>query len=110
MNNKTLAIVSYITIIGWAVAYCSHKNQPEKSPLVFYHLEQALGLFIVSVVLYVAAVIVVNILPALSFLVSLAGILQLILMVFGIINAANEVYKPVPLTGRFFEKKFVFLS
>lgn len=35
---------------------------------------------------------------------------ELILTVMGMINAANEVCRPVPLLGRFFEKRFAFLS
>jgi len=110
MSNKTLAIVSYITIIGWLIAYFSYKGQPERNALVHYHLEQSLGLFIVSVVLYVAATILISVIPALAILATIIGVLQLILLIMGIINAANEAFKPVPVVGRFFEKKFSFLS
>ncbi len=46
---------------------------------------------------------------AVSFLMPVMGALSLALIVPGMINAANEVLKPVPLTGKFFERKFAFL-
>lgn len=110
MNNKTLAIVSYITIIGWLIAYFSYKNQPEKDSFVTYHFEQSLGVFIFSVIISIIAGILVSVVPALSLLFSLISLIPLILLVLGIINASNEVTKPVPLIGVFFEKKFSFLT
>ena len=46
MTNKTLSIVSYITIIGWLIAYFSYKDksETEKSTVVNYHLKQSLGI------------------------------------------------------------------
>ncbi|MBZ4191958.1 DUF4870 domain-containing protein [Niabella beijingensis] len=110
MSNKTLAIVSYITIIGWLITYFSYKDQQEKSTLVSYHLEQGLGVFIFSVIVSIAVGILSAILPALSLIFSLISLVPLILLILGIINAANEVCKPVPVIGKFFEKKFGFLA
>lgn len=110
MNNKTLAIISYITLIGWLVSYFSYKGRDEKNQLVSYHLEQSLGLFIIWVLFSVAAAILAGIIPGLGILVSVIGIIQLLLIIAGIVNAASEVCKPLPLTGKFFEKKFSFLS
>ena len=50
MTNKTLAILSYVTIIGWLVSYFQTKDQAPKTPLVKYHLKQGLGLFIVAII------------------------------------------------------------
>ncbi|WP_118976626.1 DUF4870 domain-containing protein [Taibaiella koreensis] len=110
MSNKTLAIVSYLTIIGWIIAYVSHKGQAQRSQLVQYHLEQSLGLFIVFVILSIVTSAIVFIVPAIAIVATIVGILELILLVMGIINAANEVCKPVPLVGKFFERKMGFLA
>ncbi len=110
MNNKTLSIVSYITIIGWLIAYFSHKNRPEKSSLVNYHLEQSLGVFIFSVLISITAGVLSSAIPSLAMIFSLISLIPLILLVLGIIHASNEVMKPVPLIGSFFEKKFSFLA
>ena len=107
MNSKTLSIVSYITIIGWLVAYFSGKDNND--PLLKYHLRQALGLAIISIIFNVVLTIVASIVPSLAFL-ALAGYVILVLWVLGIINAANEAQKPVPLVGKMFENKFSFIG
>lgn len=110
MTNKTLAIVAYITIIGWLIAYFQYKNNADKNPLVRYHLGQALGIIIFGVVLAIAIGIISSIIPSLSSILSLAGLLPLILLIFGIIAASNEALSPVPGIGKLFENKFSFLN
>ena len=109
MNSKTLAILSYITIIGWIVAYLQYKQQNEKSQLVRYHLGQGLGVFIASIVLSLAIGIVASVIPSLGTILSIAGLLPLVLLVLGAIAASNEACRPVPVIGKLFENKFAFL-
>ncbi|QDH79614.1 DUF4870 domain-containing protein [Echinicola soli] len=108
MNAKTISIVSYITIIGWIVAYFQHKGTTEKSKLASYHLEQGLGVFIFAVILNIALGIIISVVPSLGGILSFVGIVPLVLLIFGIIAAANEARNPVPLIGKFFEGKFNF--
>jgi len=108
MDAKTTSIIAYITIFGWLIAYFQHKGNIQKSTLTSYHLNQGLGIFLFAVVLNVVLVVLVKVLPELATLFSLIGFLPLILIIFGIIAAANEATKPVPLIGRFFEGKFNF--
>lgn len=109
MNNRTLAIVSYITLIGWLIAYFQYKGNNEKSPLVRYHLGQSLGIIIISFVLGIAVGIVTSLIPALGSILSLVGIVPLALLVIGAITASKEESKPVPVVGNLFEGKFSFL-
>ncbi len=102
MNNKSLAIISYITIIGWLVAYFIGKDKADA--LLKYHLRQSLGLAIVNIVFSVVLNIVATMVPSLSFL-GLIGFVFIILWIMGIINAANGAMKPVPLIGKMFEEK-----
>jgi len=107
MNNKTLSIVSYITIVGWIIAYVTGKDKMDS--LLRYHLKQSLGLAIVSILFSVALNILAMIVPALGIL----GVLSLgilVLWVLGIINAANGAQKPTPLVGKMFEDKFSFID
>ncbi|MBB6369667.1 DUF4870 domain-containing protein [Chryseobacterium shigense] len=106
MNNKTLSIVSYITLIGWLVAYISGKDNVDS--LLKYHLKQSLGLLVTSIVFNIVLGILISIMPSLS-LLSLIGFVFLALLVIGIINAANEVQKPLPIIGKMFEDKFSFI-
>ena len=107
MDNKTLSIVSYITIIGWFIAYFSGREKADS--LLKYHLRQALGLAIVSIIFNIAFTLVATMVPSLSFL-GLVGYVFIILWVIGIINAANSVQRPIPLIGKAFEKKFAFVG
>lgn len=107
MDNKTLSIISYITIIGWLVAYFSGKDKADA--LLKYHLRQSLGLAIVSIVFNIAFTIIASIVPGLSFL-GLLGYAFIILWIMGIINAANGALKPVPLIGKMFEDKSSFVG
>lgn len=107
MNSKTLSILSYVTLIGWLIAYFSGKEKSDS--LLRYHLKQSLGLAIVSIVLNIALSVIAHLVPALSFL-GLVGYVILIFWVLGIINAANQAEKPVPVIGKVFEDKFAFIN
>lgn len=104
MNSKTIAIVSYITIIGWLIAFFQYKDN--KTPLAKYHLEQSLGVFIFSILWSIAMRVVFSLIPALAMLGSLLSLVPLVLVIIGIINAANEELKPVPVVGSYFVGKF----
>lgn len=110
MTNRTMAIVAYLTIIGWLIVYFRYRNMPGKNPLVKYHLGQSLGIILLGVALSIAAGIVVSIIPPLGFVLSFAGLLPLILFIFGIIAANNEACNPVPGIGKMFENRFSFLE
>ncbi|REC45255.1 DUF4870 domain-containing protein [Chryseobacterium pennipullorum] len=110
MNNRTTAMVSYITFIGWLISYFSYRDRHEKDSFVSYHLEQSLGVMIFSIIVSIIVGVLMSVVPALSLLFSLLSLIPLILLVMGIINALNQVMKPVPLIGSFFERKFAFLQ
>jgi len=111
-----LALVSYITIIGWLISFFSYKGQ-EKDSLVSYHLKQSFGLFIASMVWVVAmwilmaiiAMISLKLLWSASWLFNLVSLGFLVLMVIGIITASKGEEKPLPIIGKMFEGKFNFI-
>lgn len=108
MKSKTIAIISYITILGWIIAYLQYKDKAEKSQLVSYHLGQGLGVFIFAIVLSIIISVITMVIPSLSSIYLLIGLLPILLIIFGIIAANNEALKPVPLIGKFFEGRFNF--
>jgi uncharacterized membrane protein len=110
MKNRTMAIVAYITLIGWIIAYLEFKKSIKKSNLVNYHLGQALGVIITSIVLSIISSVVLAIIPSLGAIFYLILLLPFVLLLLGIIAANNEVEKPVPLIGKIFEGKFNFAS
>lgn len=106
MNPKAQSILSYLGIF-WLVAYFAGK---EKTDLSRYHLKQGLGLFVIAILFNVAVFVVGMISPQIALIISYAGIVLLIFMILGIIHAVNEVKKPLPLIGVFFENKFPFID
>ncbi|MDN5286887.1 MAG: import component protein [Mucilaginibacter sp.] len=107
MNNKTLSIVSYITLIGWLIAYFSGKDKADA--LLKYHLKQSLGLAIVSITLNIILRVIVSLVPSLAFL-GMIGLVIAVFWILGIINAANSALKPVPVFGKAFENSFPFIG
>ncbi|WP_160139224.1 DUF4870 domain-containing protein [Chryseobacterium sp. c4a] len=106
MDNKTLSIVSYITIFGWLIAFISGKEKADN--LLKYHLKQSLGVAILSFILPTILGILISVTH-----IGILGIfvvLPLVLMIIGAINAANEVEKPLPLIGKIADDQFSFLG
>lgn len=106
MTNRTMAIVAYITLIGWLISYFSYRNSDDKSPFVRYHLTQSLGVMIFSIVLSIVIGILASILPALSTIFYIVSLVPFVLMLLGIITASNNAERPIPLIGKFVEGKF----
>lgn len=107
MDKKTISIISYITIIGWLVAYFSNS---EKSSLAKFHLKQSFGLFLFTLVIGILFGLLISFVPTLAFLDNAYSIVILVLMVLGILNAAKEEEKPLPVIGSMFVDKFNFIN
>ncbi|WP_336688530.1 MULTISPECIES: DUF4870 domain-containing protein [unclassified Chryseobacterium] len=108
MDRKNAAIISYLIIIGWLIAYLI-TNGDKRDSFVKYHLKQSFGLIISQFAFGIAAGILTSIMPSLSF-INYFAIVFLILWIFGIINVVNSVEKPIPVIGRLFEDKFNFIK
>ncbi len=106
MTNKTASIVSYITIIGWIIAFVTYNNQVEKSSLLKFHLKQSLGLFLVFMAYYV----LISFIPGLYRIGSLLSLVIFVFWIIGVMNAANEAEKPMPLIGEMFDKNLTFIN
>lgn len=107
-NGKTVAIVSYITLIGWIVALIMHGNA--KSSLGAYHLRQMLGLMILAVATTILRVPLMFI-PFLGWGVNMAiSIGLLVFWILGLIAAVNAEEKPIPLLGDLFQKWFAAIG
>ncbi|MBL7701479.1 MAG: hypothetical protein JNM14_04475 [Ferruginibacter sp.] len=97
-NGKTTAIVSYITIIGWLIAYFA-MHQNNKTSLGSYHLRQTLLLFICAIVYQIVITVITMAVPAIGLILSLVGLVFLVLWIMGLISAINGQEKPMPLIG-----------
>ncbi len=97
-DGKTVAILSYITIIGWVIALVMHSGN--KTNLGGFHIRQSLGIMLLYISNYLLSFFVGNWLYGMIFL----GIL--ILWVFGLIGAVQGEEKEVPLLGGQFQSWF----
>ena len=98
-DGKTVAIVSYLTLIGWIIAFIMHNNN--KTELGAYHLRQMLGLLLLGIALSVIARVV-----GIPVVVWILQIGIFVLWIMGLISAFNGQKKPIPLIGEQFQNWF----
>ena len=104
--GKTVAILSYCTLIGFIIAMVMNADQKNKSELGVFHIRQALGLYITSFSMMIASFILIFI-PVLGWiivmLINLCYIGILIFWILGLIGAINSEKKLMPLVGAFYQ-------
>ena len=100
VEGKDIAIISYLTIIGLIIAFIM--NREKQHEFARFHIQQVLGLALVSLVIFIVGQI-----PILGWIVSfLLVIPMLILWVMGLMNAINGKKKELPLIGSFASETF----
>ncbi len=87
-NAQLIAILSYITLIGWIIALVLFQN--DKSELAACHLRQSLGVLLLGFILIW--------IPILGWILS---IFVFVFWVIGLVYAAQGEAKPIPLIGPF---------
>jgi len=111
-DAKVVALLSYITLIGWIVAVVMNGSE-KKSDLGTYHIRQSLGLMITVLAISILQGILVFI-PFIGWGIALVlnfGYLGvMVFWVLGLIAAINAEMKPLPLVGELFQKWFSFIK
>ena len=101
-STNSMAIVSYLTIIGWIIALII--NNDKKDPVVSFHIRQMLGIlilaFLISVVVQVSGIGMLSILH----------LGTLILWIIGFLGALKGSTTPVPVVGAQFQNWFKGIS
>jgi uncharacterized membrane protein len=98
-NGKTVAIIAYITLIGWIIALVM--NNGNKTALGSFHVRQSLGIICVGVLLVIFASFI-----GISILTWIIQLAVLVLWVLGLISAVQGEMKPVPVLGEQFQQWF----
>lgn len=99
-EDKSIGIISYITIIGLIVAFVM--NNEKKQAFAKFHIKQSMGLAITGVALWA-----VSLIPILGWIIIIPGMLALIILWFiGLFNALNGQTKPIPVLGNLYQKWF----
>ena len=106
-EDRTVALLSYLTIVGFIVALVLHSNK--KTKFGAYHLRQGLGLALTFMVLHFVA----GIIPfwTISYTISIAisqvlWLLYLVLVVLGLVAVSNNQTKPLPVVGELYQGWF----
>ncbi|RKR13306.1 hypothetical protein CLV91_2023 [Maribacter vaceletii] len=95
-QGKTMAIISYITVIGLLIAYFSTRGDKENE-FVSFHIGQSLRVFILGIIISVSIGIIISVtgLSILRFL----SYAPLVFMVLGVMNANNLKDEKLPIIG-----------
>jgi uncharacterized membrane protein len=107
VEDRTVAILSYITIIGFIIAIVMHNGK--KTALGAFHLRQVLGMFVTGVVAIIPCMVIavipfVNLLMIVIWPVLMIGFF--VLWIMGLIAGAKGEKKPVPVLGEHYQKWF----
>lgn len=99
-EDKTVAILSYLTLIGFIAAIFMHQNH--KTQLGAFHLRQVLGLALTA-----TAGAVCSVVPILGWIVwFLVVICLFVLWIMGLLSAVRGDMRPVPLLGEQYQRWF----
>ena len=98
-EGKTLALVSYLTIIGSIIAIIL--NGEKKNDFTTFHNRQGLGLCLTWMLIGYFVSQFDNIQISIAFWVSMGSLLFL-----GVMTAINGSMKPIPFIGPLFQKLF----
>jgi len=100
-EDNTVAIISYLSPVGFIVAAILHTKN--KTKIGAFHLRQSLGLIITAVAISIGFALISAILPFLVFLLfpvySLLWVGVIVLAIVGLIAAANRKFTPIPFLG-----------
>ena len=100
-DGKTVAIISYLSIIGWIIAYVMYGNN--KTQLGAYHLRQTIALFVVGILTWVVQMFLIFI-PVIGWIIGIflnfVYLLLFVLWIIGFIAAINGQEKPMPVIGK----------
>lgn len=107
--GKTVAILSYCTLIGWIIAIVLNGDKANKSELGVFHVRQGLGIFVTGFAMMILSGIFVFI-PFIGWLIAivinLGYIALFIFWILGLIAAINGEKKLAPLVGPVYQNLF----
>ena len=107
MDSRTIAWVSYLTLIGWIIALVSHSNSIIKASLAVFHLRQSFGLMVLSFAIGIIRAMLFFTFPLLGTVLFAALV---VLWILGLISAVNGQEKPLPVVGPLFQQWFTFIK
>jgi hypothetical protein len=116
-EGKSIAIIAYLTLIGFIIAIIQHRNN--KTRLGAYHLRQVVGLMLTGISFSIFIWIIALPMFSMSYsrMATYATFISIISFILGIglficaivslVNAVNGKLKPTPIFGKLYERWFV---
>ena len=99
-EDRTIAILSYITLIGFIAAIFMQQNH--KTELGAFHLRQTLGIVLTS-----AAGAVCGVVPILGWVIWFLVVIGVfVLWIMGLLSALKGDMRPVPILGEHYQRWF----
>lgn len=99
-DGKTIAIISYLTIIGLVAAIIM--NNKEKTALGQFHIRQSIGISVTGMALGLLRFV-----PGIGGIaISIVGLLLLIALILGLMSAFSGQRKPLPFIGEKYQEWF----
>ncbi|WP_440875814.1 DUF4870 domain-containing protein [Thalassotalea sp. PLHSN55] len=95
--EKIVAVLSYLTIIGWLVAVVIYGKN--KSPFARFHLRQALGL--------VVATAIFAFIPLVGWMINIALLITWLIALYYALLGQQYL---IPVVGEYFQEHFDFIS
>lgn len=95
--EKTVSVLSYITLIGWLAAIVLHGGN--KSDFARFHLRQSLGLIITGALL--------ALIPLIGWLLDIAVCLAWFYAIYHVVQGHKQ---KVPLLGDFYQEHLDFIK
>ena len=102
-DGKNLAIIAYITMIGVLIAF--YMNQEKRNAFTFFHIRQAIGLWLVFMALGYVIGSFDSLMVTYSWWVFFS-----VLFVYGMFGAVSGKANKIPILGNLFQKLFKSLG
>lgn len=100
MDAKTIAIIAYLTLIGFIIALVI--NNGDKKPFASFHIRQMLGLAACGLGMYVLIFI-----PVIGWILyPIVALFLFVLWIIGFLGAINGKETLVPVLGERFQEWF----
>ena len=94
-EGKTMAIISYITVIGLIIAY--FMNNGKNNEFAKFHIGQSLRIFLLGIVISIVVTVLIMVtgIGAIKYI----SYIPLLLLILGVMNAINGKADPIPVIG-----------
>lgn len=106
MDAKTKGWVSYITIVGWIIAFVTNQP-PNKEEQASFHIRQSLGIILLGVASGIIGRILFMIIGPVGFAIAnVLYVVVFVLWILGIVSAVKGTRDLVPFIGMQFQVWF----